>query len=139
MNYDHITTDRQLADFCRDLADIPAIAFDTEFVSEHTYRPVLCLVQVAAAGRLAVIDSLAVRDMTPFWQLLATPGHETIVHAGREEFLFCLQAVGARPHNLFDIQIAAGLVGYEYPAGYGSLMFGERQVRSVLKERPGEA
>ena len=143
MNYDHITTDRQLADFCRDLADIPAIAFDTEFVSEHTYRPVLCLIQVAAAGRLAVIDSLAVRDMTPFWQLLATPSHETIVHAGREEFLFCLQAVGGRPHNLFDIQIAAGLVGYEYPAGYGSLMFkllGERlhkgETRTDWRQRP---
>ena len=33
-----------------ELADCPSIAFDTEFVSEHTYRPVLCLVQVAAAG-----------------------------------------------------------------------------------------
>jgi len=143
VKYDHITTDQQLAEFCRDLADIPAIAFDTEFVSEHTYRPVLCLVQVAAAGRLAVIDSLAVRDMTPFWQLLAAPGHETIVHAGREELLFCLQAVGSRPHNLFDIQIAAGLVGYEYPAGYGSLMFkllGERlhkgETRTDWRQRP---
>ena len=27
------------------------------------------------------------------------------------------------PTGLFDLQIAAGLVGYEYPAGYGSLLF----------------
>jgi ribonuclease D len=83
----------------------------------------LCLIQVAAGDRLAVIDPLAVRSVTPFWQWVAAPGHETLVHAGREELLFCLAAVGAAPQRLLDVQIAAGLVGYEYPAGYGSLMF----------------
>src|SRR5258705_179995 len=39
-------------------------AFDTEFVSEETFEPVLCLIQVATRDRLAVIDPLAVRDLT---------------------------------------------------------------------------
>ena len=60
MDYQNITTDSQLRDYCRELAGAGSIAFDTEFVSEHTYRPVLCLVQVAAGERLAVIDALAV-------------------------------------------------------------------------------
>ena len=94
VSYEHITTDRQLADFCRELAAEPWIGFDTEFVSEDTFRPELCLIQVAAGQRLAVIDTMAVRDVTPFWQLLVAPGHETIVHAGREELLFCHDAVG---------------------------------------------
>jgi ribonuclease D len=122
-DFEHITTDRRLEEFCREAAGAASIAFDTEFVSEHTYRPQLCLIQVAAGDRMAVIDPLAVRDVTPFWKLVASPGHETIVHAGREELLFCLAAVGRPPERLFDVQIAAGLVGYEYPAGYGSLMF----------------
>ncbi len=50
------------------------------------------------------------------------PGHETIVHAGREELLFCLRAIGRSPEPWFDVQIAAGLVGYEYPAGYANLL-----------------
>jgi ribonuclease D len=120
--YQSITTDRELASFCRDIARADRIAFDTEFVSEDTYRPHLCLVQVAAAGQLAVIDPLAVSDLRPFWELLVDPQRETIVHAGREELLFCMAAVGKPPARLFDLQIAAGLVGYEYPAGYGSLM-----------------
>jgi ribonuclease D len=123
VDYDHITTDRQLKDFCRELADAPSIAFDTEFVSEHSYRPELCLIQVAAADRMAVIDPQSISDVTPFWELLAKPGHDTLVHAGREELLFCLSAVGTPPCQLFDVQIAAGLVGHEYPAGYGSLLF----------------
>ena len=141
--YDSITSDSALEQYCADLAKAPVIGFDTEFVSEDTYRPQLCLVQVAAAGRLAVIDPLAIRDLTPFWQAVSAPGHNTIVHAGREELLFCIGTTGSRPHDLFDLQIAAGLVGYEYPAGYSSLMsrlLGEKlekgETRTDWRRRP---
>ncbi len=122
VDYEHITTDRGLAKLCANLADAESIAFDTEFVSEHSYRPELCLIQVAAGDRLAVIDPQPLKSVRPFWELLAAPGHQTIVHAGREELLFCQGEVGQAPYDLFDVQIAAGLVGYEYPAGYGSLL-----------------
>jgi ribonuclease D len=117
-----ITTESQLTSLCQRLAGCRSIAFDTEFVSEHTYRPNLCLIQVAAAGELSVIDTLAVHDLGPFWQVLAEPGHETIVHAGREEIAFCLAAIGKPPAELFDVQLAAGFIGLEYPAGYGNLI-----------------
>ena len=117
-----ITTDSQLGSLCERLAQCDTIAFDTEFVSEHTYRPQLCLIQVAAGGELSVIDPLAINDLTPFWLALAAPGHETFVHAGREEIVFCLGAVGKPPANLFDVQLAAGFIGLEYPAGYGNLI-----------------
>lgn len=130
MKYEDITTDQQLEKLCKDLTGASWIAFDTEFVSERTYRPKLCLVQVAADGDiLAVIDSLAVNDMTPFWEMLATGDHETIAHAGREEFLFCQRAIDKRPSQLVDIQLAAGMAGFEYPAGYGSL------VSKLLRQR----
>ena len=117
-----ITTQADLIRFCDEISSATAIAFDTEFVSEDTYRPHLCLIQVAAAGRLAIIDPLVCGDLTPFWDLLVRTGHQTIVHAGREEFRFCLHDRGQRPHDWFDVQIAAGMVGYEYPASYGSLL-----------------
>lgn len=120
--YELITTDEHLQRFCREIAAAPIIGFDTEFISEKSYRPELCLVQVNASGKLAIIDPLAVKDLTPFWEVVAAPGHQTIVHAGREELIFCLSAIGRRPANLFDLQIAAGLAGYEYPAGYGTLL-----------------
>lgn len=122
MRYENLTTDGRLGEYCRGLAQAESIAFDTEFVSEHTYRPVLCLVQVAAQGRLAVIDAMAVEDLTPFWEAVAQPGHRTIVHAGRGELEFCLEAIGRRPAGLVDVQLAAGLMGVEYPASYGTLM-----------------
>jgi ribonuclease D len=120
--YRDIASDEQLREYCSDLSRAKSIAFDTEFVSEHTYRPVLCLIQVAADGELAVIDPITIGDVTPFWEVVAAPGHETIVHAGRGELEFCLLAVDRWPERLFDVQIAAALAGAEYPAGLGSLI-----------------
>ena len=122
MRYEYLSTQSQLEGFCSEIAAATTLALDTEFVSEDTYRPQLCLVQVAANGRLAIIDPFTVEDLTPFWQLLATPGHETVVHAGRHEFQFCTAAIGKRPAGWFDVQLAAGFVGTEYPAAYGTLI-----------------
>ncbi len=121
MQYQDITTDAQLRQYCHKLCRAKTIAFDTEFVSEHTYRPVLCLIQVAADGQLAVIDAMTVGDATPFWEAVAAAGHETIVHAGRSEVEFCFQSIGRTPAGLVDVQIAAGLAGAEYPAGLAAL------------------
>ncbi len=117
-----ITTDEEFRELVKRLADHAYVAFDTEFVSEHTYRSQLCLIQVAVPGTLAAIDTLKVRELEPFWRLLAEPGRTTVVHAGREEMGFILHAIGTRPSSLFDVQVAAGLVDHDYPAGYASIV-----------------
>ncbi len=122
MQYEYIRTSEQLEHFCERLREVPRIAWDTEFVSEDTYRPDLCLVQVAAGPHLAVIDPREVPDLTPFWDVIGDEKHLSIVHAGREEFRFCLHAIKRRPGRLFDTQLAAGLVGLEYPSSYGKLI-----------------
>ena len=124
MQYELLTTDGQLHELCRRLADASIVAFDTEFVSEYSYRPELCLVQVAVDGKLAAIDPRMVGDLTPLWAQLAAEGTETVVHAGREEFSFCLQAIGRRPCLWWDVQIAAGMVGMNYPSSYAKLVAG---------------
>ncbi|OHB81095.1 MAG: hypothetical protein A2V98_08230 [Planctomycetes bacterium RBG_16_64_12] len=143
MSYINVTTQSQLGQYCERLARCEWIALDTEFVSEQTYRPVLCLIQVAAQDELALIDAMAIDDVTPFWRVIAEPGHSTIVHAGRGEFEFCLRAVGQRPAGLIDVQIAAGLVGIEYPAGFRTLLYkvlgktsGSEETRTNWRRRP---
>src|SRR5262249_7440260 len=102
MSYNHVTTPKQLDAYCDELTKAEVIAFDTEFVSEHTYRSQLCLVQVCTPAGLAIIDPLTAGNLDRFWQVLAEPTHQTIVHAGREELGFSLQAVNRCPANLFD-------------------------------------
>jgi ribonuclease D len=117
-----ITQPEELTDCCAHLAEVRQFGFDTEFVGEDTYHPRLCLVQVAAADRLYLIDPLTVGPLDAFWQLVVDPANLAVVHAGREEVRLCHLWSGQVPGNLFDLQIAAGLVGYTYPLSHAALV-----------------
>ncbi|QEG01079.1 Ribonuclease D [Stieleria maiorica] len=122
MEYESISAIGDLRQFCDELADAPIIAFDTEFVSEDRYRPQLCLIQVAAGDRLAIIDPLAMHTTAPFWDLLVQPGRTVIAHAAREECRFCFQFTNQPIAGLFDTQLAAGFSGMEFPISLGNLV-----------------
>ncbi len=113
----------ELADCCAKLALCRRFGFDTEFVGEESYHPRLCLVQVATADALYLIDPLALDSLGPFWELVVDPANQVVVHAGREEVRLCHIWSGQTPGNLFDLQIAAGLVGLPYPLGHGPLVY----------------
>jgi len=143
VDYRFISNSNELESYCQSIANSKVVAFDTEFVSEDRFLPELCLVQIAADGNYAVVDTLAVKDLTPFWSLLTDGDRRTIVHAGREEFRFCRRATGKRPQDWYDIQLAAGLVGFDYPASYGSLLskllskvLSKHETRTDWRRRP---
>src|SRR5262249_38140110 len=117
-----VETPADLAACCDHLAGSSAFGFDTEFIGEDSYHPHLCLVQVATAARLFVIAPLAAGPLDRFWELTADPARVVVVHAGREEIRMCKLGCGKPPGNLFDLQIAAGLVGLGYPLGHGALV-----------------
>jgi ribonuclease D len=116
-----ITRQRDLDDLCERMEAADILGFDTEFVSEDTFHPELCLIQVVTPRELAVVDPQTVDD-GGFWKVVAQGEHTTVVHAGREELSFMLRAVGAIPKRMFDVQIAAGFATNEFPASYGSVV-----------------
>ncbi len=130
----------QLHQLVQRMAQARLIALDTEFVGEYTYRPQLCLIQLALCfpeqkePELVVVDPKATGSLESFWKQLAQGFHQTVVHAGRQDFAFCWQQVGQGPHGLFDVQVAAGLVGMDYPAGYSRLVQQVLGVRSSKRE-----
>ncbi len=143
LNYEHITTDDGLNKLCERLATAKRICFDTEFVSEFSYRPDLCLLQVEHEGELAVVDTHAISSLSPFWEVLVDGDHETVVHAGREEYRFCVAATGRVPKIWFDVQLAAGMVGMEYPISYAKLLqkilgksISKEETRTDWRQRP---
>lgn len=120
---EHLVADPAALDACLDhLASVSVLAFDTEFVGEDAYRPELCLVQVATAENLYVIDPFAVGPLDEFWELLTDPARATVVHAGREDIRLCYFAAGQPPAHVVDVQVAAGLAGLTYPIGYAGLV-----------------
>lgn len=121
-----ITKSEALADLCCDLQGLPRFGFDAEFVAEEGYAVQTCLLQVVTEAGVQLIDPLAGLDLTPFWELVCDEQIETIVHAGLEDLAMCYHQFGCVPRNIFDVQIAAGLVGPEYPLSL------QRLARSLL-------
>jgi ribonuclease D len=117
-----IATPEALEGLVSDLQESGRFAFDTEFVSEETFEPVLCLVQVATDSRLAVVDPLRVGDLSPFWDAVVDPSLEVVMHAAGEDLRICRLKTGTVPRRVFDVQIAAGLVGFGYPLSLGNLV-----------------
>lgn len=122
MSDDPLITDPDgLRELCVKLEPAARIAIDTEFVPEYTYTPTLCLIQLATDELLALVDPLAVQDLTPLWEAFVRPGREIVLHAGKEEMNFILGNAGRLPEEVFDVQLAAGFVGLGYPLAYSKL------------------
>jgi len=117
-----VDTPEALSRTCAELAEETLIGFDTEFIGEDRHRPDLCLIQAATAKHLYLIDPLTVGPLDSFWQLLIDPNRTVVVHAGREEIRLCEQHIGHPPAKVFDVQIAAGLVGLAFPLGHSALI-----------------
>ena len=117
-----LTRPSELEELVEHLRREGRFAFDTEFVSEETFEPVLCLVQVATRGRLALVDAMAVRDLAPFWGVVTDPAVEVVMHAAGEDLRICRLRTGTLPGRVFDVQIAAGLVGFGHPLSLGNLV-----------------
>ncbi|MFV0446331.1 MAG: ribonuclease D [Planctomycetaceae bacterium] len=117
-----ITQADEFNSLCDRLAQAEAIAFDTEFLSEASYRPQLCLLQFATVDEVVAVDPLAVHDLSRWWELMADPDLLVIIHGGREEIRFCLREGNCTPQNLVDVQIAEGLLSRGYPLGYSQLV-----------------
>src|SRR5262245_33623091 len=93
-----------------------SFAYDTEFIGELTYHPLLCVIQVATTRNVWLVDPMADLELREFWELLADESVEKIVHAGQQDVEPVARQLGeARgARNVVDTQIAAGFAGLAY-------------------------
>ena len=108
-----------LTAFAAGVTQAPALALDTEFMREKTYRAELCLVQLAVERDAVCIDPLALTDLGPLVPLLTGPAVK-VMHAARQDLEVLMPAVGL-VQPVFDTQIAAGLAGLPAQIGYAEL------------------
>lgn len=111
-----------LAELAAALGAETRIALDTEFVRERTYFPVLCLVQIASPSGVALVDPLAIDDLTPLAGVLADPRVTKVLHAGRQDIEILLTRLGIVPRPVFDTQLAAALLGHGAQISYAALV-----------------
>ncbi|HEY3766329.1 MAG TPA: ribonuclease D [Gaiellales bacterium] len=112
MQLEQITTGAALGSLLDQARADGICAVDTEFVWERTYAPALCLVQLATAERLAVIDPLGGAPLDPVAALMADASVEKVMHAPSGDLAAFVLHHDVRPRNVFDTQLAAGFAGY---------------------------
>ncbi len=132
-----------LAEYCEQLKGAAWLAVDTEFEREKTYYPELALVQITDGKNAAVIDPLAINDLTPLMDLLYDPSSIKIFHSARQDLEIFFNLKGSIPSPLFDTQLAAPLLGFTDQIGYANLVNGmigvelsKAHTRTDWKRRP---
>lgn len=113
---------RGLREVVTRLRAAPAVGIDTEFIRERTYFARLCLIQVATDDICAIIDPLAIDDLSSFCELLTDPAVTKVLHAGSQDLEIFFRMCGKVTSPLFDTQTAATLAGFPQQVGYGALV-----------------
>ncbi|HWZ28134.1 MAG TPA: ribonuclease D [Gemmatimonadales bacterium] len=87
------------------------VAVDTEAASFHRFVDRVYLVQLSTRRATAIIDPLAVTDLTPIGTLLADRDVEKIFHDADYDLRTLDRDFGFRAVRLFDTRVAAQLAG----------------------------
>jgi ribonuclease D len=117
-----ITSTAHLEQACAILGSQPFVTVDTEFLRQTTYRPKLCLIQLAGEGVEVAVDPLAGVDLASFYALMANQNVMKVFHAARQDIEIVFQESGVIPSPIFDTQIAAMALGHGEAISYGALV-----------------
>ena len=122
MQVHFIDTEEQLLNICPQFAQSEFLAIDTEFFRQTTYYPVLALIQICDGQQIAIIDPLAIDDLSPLMDVLYNPDITKVLHSARQDMEIFYNLNQSLPDALFDTQIAAALLGFGEQIGYASLV-----------------
>jgi len=117
----YISTPEALGEAVAAFRREPLIAADTEAASFHRYRDRIFLIQLSSPSRTAIIDPLAIADLTPVGELLADAAVEKVFHDADYDLRILDRDYGFRARRLFDTRIAAQLAG-EPAVGLAALL-----------------
>ncbi|GAA0816307.1 ribonuclease D [Colwellia asteriadis] len=122
MPYQLIENQRELNELCEQLSAAPLLAVDTEFVRTRTLYAKLGLLQVSDGNVVALIDPIAIADLSPFWQLMRNEKITKVLHAGSEDLEVFLTSGNCKPVNLIDSQIMMSFLGHGLSMGYAAMV-----------------
>ena len=114
------------------LRTAPRIAFDTEAASFHRYTDRVYLIQVSSDRETALVDPLALADLSALGGLLADDAIEAVFHDADYDLRVLDRDYGFRARHVFDTRIAAQLLG-EPAIGLAALL--EKHVGVTLDKK----
>lgn len=120
-SFQYLTTPEQVQAWLQAAQAADWLAVDTEFVRESTYAPQLCLVQLAGAPGIALVDVLALGGLDPLRAALESGPRKLMHSPGQDLEAFATCGV-QRIAPLFDTQTAHALLGGATQIGYAGIV-----------------
>jgi len=100
-----------LARVAEHVAGCAEVAIDTEANSMYAYQEQTCILQITAGGRSAIVDVLAVGDLSSLREALDRKDVEIVLHGGDYDVTVLTRDHDFRFDRVFDTMIAATLLG----------------------------
>ena len=103
------------------IANIPALAVDTESDSLYSYFEKVCLLQFSTPDEDYVVDPLVLPNISSLGPIFANAQTEKIFHASEYDILCMKRDYQFTFENLFDTMIAARILGWAN-VGLGNIL-----------------
>lgn len=112
----------------------PYVAVDTEFLRKRTYRPKLCLIQLASHDRVFAIDPFQIRDLQLLGELFKNKKITKVFHSCEQDLQVIYDTLGVIPKPMFDTQVAYALQSSQAHIGLAQLLQSVMQVKIPKSE-----
>lgn len=120
-NLHFVETPEALEEIAEFFLNADCIGVDIEADSMFHFREKVCLIQMAAGDLIAVIDPLAIDDMSPIVPVFEKPEIRKIFHGSDYDVRSLNRDFGITIRNLFDTELASRFLGIA-ETGLGSVM-----------------
>ncbi|WP_179105721.1 ribonuclease D [Vreelandella utahensis] len=138
-----LDTPQQLDDWLAALPPEQPVGMDSEFERVTTFHAIPGLVQVAAAGQVALVEPRAAEGSGALRGLLEDPDRSKHLYAMSEDIELFRDWLGVRVRGALDLQLAAAFAGHGMSVGYARLVesclgvaLGKGETRSDWLARP---
>ncbi len=106
-----ITRSSHLYAAVQEMGNSRAIAVDTEANSRHRYPEQLCLIQIATFNKIFIIDTILLREIDSFRDILLDASIMKVFHTADYDILSLNRHFGFQVRGVFDAAIAARFTG----------------------------
>ena len=116
-----VATSAALEDMVADLSSHSILAVDTESNSLFAYYEQVCLIQFSTPDTDYLVDSIALKDLSPLGPLFSNPEIEIVFHAAEYDLICLKRDFGFTFTNIFDTMVGARNLGWKR-TGLGNIL-----------------
>jgi ribonuclease D len=108
-----INSRRELNNLARKLENRTSVGVDLEADSMYHFKEKVCLIQIAAENVNAVIDPLAIDDLSALKPVFKRRDIQKVFHGADYDVRSLFRDFRISVHNLFDTELACRFLGFE--------------------------